>query len=192
MAANLFERVDGTPASELVRFNANGTIDAAFQLNVGNVGPVYRTTLQSNGQILIAGYFPPYNGTTRNGLARLNPGGSPDAAFLPALDPNSGGDNLTVQPDGKILAAGYLLTNGNPTEVGLVRLLADGAIDNTFNAPAALMGGTIRSYFGDGIAVQPDGKSVMADFSGSGGQGGSPQRQRFGRCHVSNGYHSWL
>ena len=73
-------------------------------------------------------------------------------------------------------ATGYLLTNGNPTKVGLVRLLAGEVIDNTFIAPAALIGGTIRSYFGDGIAVQPNGKSMVADFSGSGGQGGSPQR----------------
>ena len=282
VAVGSFLRVDGTPASQLVRFNTNGTIDAAFQLNAGNVGLVYRTALQNNGQILltsftnrpltagaitrnallrlnadgtadasfdvgtgpatapggtgsgsvdfalplpngqvlamggfdrfngavannlvrltstgavdatfnsgaganqyvsnaallpsgkilITGYFSQYNGTTRNGLARLNADGSLDATFLPALDPNSGIYNLTVQPDGKILVAGYLLTNGNPTELGLVRLLPDGAIDNTFAAPAAYAAETIYSYYGEGIAVQPDGKIVVADFSDSRG-----------------------
>ena len=282
VAVGSFSRIDGTPASQLVRFNTNGTIDAAFQLNAGNVGPVYRTALLNNGQllltsftnrpltagaitrnallrlnadgtadasfdvgtgpatapggigsgsadfalplpngqvlamgdfdrfngavannlvrltstgavdatfnpgagannyvgnaallpsgkILIAGYFSRYNGTARNGLARLNADGSLDATFLPTLGPNSSIDNLTVQPDGKILVAGYLFTNGNPTEVGLVRLLPDGVIDNTFAAPTTYAGGTVLSNYGEGIAVQPDGKIVVADFSGSRG-----------------------
>ena len=84
VAVGSFSRIDGTPASQLVRFNTNGTIDAAFQLNAGNVGPVYRTALLNNGQLLLTGFTnrPLTAGAiTRNALLRLNADGTADASF---------------------------------------------------------------------------------------------------------------
>jgi len=58
--------------NRIVRLNSNGSVDATFNSGTGvNLGDVVAIALQQDGKILIGGDFEAYNGTTRDGLARL-------------------------------------------------------------------------------------------------------------------------
>jgi uncharacterized delta-60 repeat protein len=58
---------------------------------------------------------------------------------------------MAIQSDGKIILGGTGTANSN-----LIRLKADGTVDNTFSMSAALNGGTVQ-----GLALQSDGKIVV-------------------------------
>lgn len=79
-------------------------------------------------------------------------------------------DNLysvALQPDGKILVVGYSV-NGSSYDLTVLRLAADGTLDGSFGTGgrATL---SLNSYaIGESIAVQPDGKIVVAGFASNG------------------------
>lgn len=77
-----FSQFNATPCAGLARLNTNGTLDVSF--NVGT-GPTYLGAIicmagQPDGKTLIAGSFTSFNGTTVNGIARLNGDGAIPAA----------------------------------------------------------------------------------------------------------------
>src|SRR5262249_40077211 len=85
---------------------------------------------------------------------------------FPGADPNFTDENIrgiAIQPDGKIVATGNFVGAGFRTNVAVLRYNADGSLDTTFN-------GSGRTSFevpgsddaGQGIAVQADGKIVVA------------------------------
>jgi uncharacterized delta-60 repeat protein len=88
---------------------------------------------------------------TEVGLLRYNDDGSPDATFAKGALP--GVDLISVQPDGKILGrVGQKLWRAN----------ADGTTDNAFG-----QGGVADVPLSiSGIAVQPDGKLLVAGSTG--------------------------
>jgi uncharacterized delta-60 repeat protein len=70
--------------------------------------------------------------------------------------------SVTVQPDGKILVAGYG-ANGANDDFAVVRYNADGSLDTTFNGTGivttAIGGSDDRGY---SVALDPDGKIIVA------------------------------
>ena len=95
----------------------------------------------------------------------LDPGFSGDGIAQKALAGARGGA-VALQPDGKIVVAGYA-TVGASTDFALTRFNLDGTPDNTFGT-----GGTVTTGFapnsrdeGFDVAVQPDGKIVVAGRS---------------------------
>jgi uncharacterized delta-60 repeat protein len=98
-----FTTYNGTPQNSLVRLNANGSIDASFNIGAGlqlvinnvlKLGSAYGIAVQPDGKILVGGDFNRYNGINVNSIVRLNPDGSMDSAFtdssllIPGTDPN--------------------------------------------------------------------------------------------------------
>ncbi|MCI1187599.1 T9SS type A sorting domain-containing protein [Hymenobacter sp. DH14] len=164
LATGGFNSFNGTPANNIVRLNATGSIDATFNPGTGPDDYIGTSALLPSGKYLIAGYFSSYNGVTNPAVARLNADGSPDRTFASALPTGSSVDNFAVQPDGRIVVAGYFpyatVTNG------LLRLNADGSLDNTFNS-SATPGSAVYSYYGHGIEIQPDGKILTAKHDGT-------------------------
>src|ERR1700730_5160333 len=126
--------------------------------------------VQPDGKILIGGVFTtlsPNGGAavTRNYIARLNPDGTLDTAFVPNFDQNANTwvNAIAVQADGKILAGGQFSTIGGQTRNNIARLKPDGTLDTAFNPNAN------NDVFA--IAVQADGKILVGgDFSTIGGQ----------------------
>ncbi len=173
-----FTDIAGTPRQRIVRMEANGTVDAAFDPGANN--NVNMAQLQPDGKILVTGLFTMLGGgtgtTPRSHIGRLNPDGTIDAAFDPGASQNLGG-SVAIQPDGKILAAGaFQSPSGNFS--GLGRLHPDGSLDDPFGAGA---GGPIYA-----IAVQADGKILVGGaFSTLGGTGtGSTPRLNIGRLNA--------
>ncbi len=172
----------GTSGSDrdhaLARYNPDGTLDPTF----GTGGKVITSfngfdeaaamALQADGKIVTAGFSGPASGSFDFALARLNPDGSLDPTFGTGgkviIDFGGPGEeqgrSVAVQPDGKIVVAGISIVGGT-FDFALARLNPDGSLDPTFGT-----GGKVTTDFGssDGgssVAIQPDGKIVVAGFS---------------------------
>ncbi|UOR00199.1 hypothetical protein MUN81_22620 (plasmid) [Hymenobacter sp. 5317J-9] len=157
----IFTGYNGNAAApdRVLRLNADGSLDASF--NSGGSGTddyVYALAVQPNGKVLVGGSYSTFNGSTAapRRVLRLNANGSLDASFNPG---GSGADgivwSLALQPDGKVLVGGTSASyNGNAnTPHFVMRLTAEGALDQSFNA-----GGAGTSSVVYALAVQPDGK----------------------------------
>ncbi len=156
-----FTSFNGVIRRHLVRLNSNGTLDTTLNTGNGLTGVpnpgIHTIALQSNGKVLIGGAFSNYNGSARNFIARLNSDGSLDPNF------NSGnGINFTVlstvlQPDEKVLVAGWFHINNGSTSNHTTRLNADGSLDFSFNPHTTGANAAIFS-----ISSQSDGKIIVS------------------------------
>jgi uncharacterized delta-60 repeat protein len=157
LVAGSFASYNGTPRLNLVRINADGSIDNTFaNFTYGFDQSVSSVLVQPDGKVLVGGpYFSIYNGVTRNKIARLNADGTNDATFntgtSPGFDFNV--NALLRQADGKIwVGGGFTKFNDANSRKGLVRLTADGAWDNLSGVGVG-DGGTVNS-----LALRSDGK----------------------------------
>ena len=122
----------------LVRYNRNGSLDTSFDGD-GKVTTVfggiysdvaYGISLQADGKIVAAGYGRSTTDTSDNfALARYNSNGSLDTSFSGDGKQttdfggyNDYGQAVAIQPDGKIVVAGYA-NNGSENDIALARYL---------------------------------------------------------------------
>ncbi len=118
----------------LARFNANGTIDTAWDPNLNDTAQgatIFSLARQADGKILVGGDFLTINALARLRVARLNTDGSLDTAFDP--QPDSQVNSMVVQSDGRIVIAGTFSRIGGVTRNRLARLNVDGTVDLGFN-----------------------------------------------------------
>ncbi len=147
---------DSAVGFSIIRLNSNGSIDHTFNPGSGFSynGDVYTLALQPDGKVICAGDFTVFNGTPVNQIARLNADGSLDNTFNSGFEPEDYINDILLQPDGKIIVAGNFDTINNIPIKNIVRLNANGSIDNTFN-PSSGFNGWIHA-----IALQTDGKII--------------------------------
>jgi uncharacterized delta-60 repeat protein len=126
--------VAGLGATELVRLNADGSTDLAFNPRVG--GRVDELVVMADGRILVAGQINQLAGVPLGNeahLVRLQAGGARDGSFGAAI---MGGYTevvaVAVQADGKILIGGSFTTTGVAPHSYFTRLNSDGTRDATF------------------------------------------------------------
>lgn len=139
-----FTTYNGLSYAGIVRLNSDGSIDTSFNPGTGFNAQAQDIDIQSDGKYVVAGYFTAYNGTTVNGIVRLNSDGSIDPTF------NSGTgfsitqvEDVLIQPDGKIYVGGLFTSYNGTTANALIRLNSDGSIDNTFNTGTGFGGGVV-------------------------------------------------
>ena len=171
LVAGVFTSLSGstTIPDYLLRLNSDGTLDTTFNTNLGTGfdATVFSTSVQSDGKILVAGFFTSFNGNSAvpDRLLRLNSDGTLDTTFNTNLGT---GFNFfvwptTVQSDGKILVGGGFTTlNGSGAVPDrLLRLNSDGTLDTTFNTNIGTgFDGTVEA-----VTLQSDGKIILAgDF----------------------------
>jgi uncharacterized delta-60 repeat protein len=171
VVSGTFARINGTPTtSGIARLNPDGTLDQAFTSTVGATTGAAGLCVLPNGQILAfsAGSLV-MNGLVHNGLVKLNADGTVASGFGVGSGPAGGTIRVILpQPDGKILVGGgFTGFNGTPA-AGLVRLNADGTLDQAFGA-------ALGTGFGGGevfvLARQNDGRILaggnFASFNGT-------------------------
>jgi uncharacterized delta-60 repeat protein len=163
----------------LARYNMDGSLDNSFSVD-GKVTTDFGTgddygesvAIQPDGKILVAGSAS--NGTDKDfALARYNTDGtldnslSLDGKLVTAYGAGDDyGRSVTVQPDGRVVVAGDA-NNGTDGDVALARYNMDGTLDNSFSVD-----GKVTTDFGTvidkgySVAIQPDGKIVVAGSSG--------------------------
>lgn len=164
----------GDYAFGVARYNADGTPDSGFSgdgaltTNIGSsVDYGMAVAIQSDGKIVVAG-FATVGANEDFAVVRYDSAGSPDGEFGAAgiVTTSIGSGNaracaVAVQPDGKVVAAGYY-HNGSNYDLAVVRYQSTGALDGTFGvagiATAAMGTGM---YTRCGVAIQKDGKIVV-------------------------------
>ncbi len=154
-----FSEYNGTPQTRIARLNEDGSLDNSFSVGSGFNNVVYAIAIQPDGKILVAGVFSNYNGTSRNGICRLNSNGSIDATFTSNNGPNAAIRAIAILPDGKIMIGG-LFTSYHISLINRVaRLNPNGSIDATFNPGSGTNGGPNNNVLS--LAVQSDGKVLL-------------------------------
>jgi uncharacterized delta-60 repeat protein len=112
---------------------------------------------------------------TAFGVVRYLPDGTPDANFgtdgivtTPFFGKGAVADAVAVQPDGKIVVAGFAdEASGFNSDFALARYNADGTLDTSFDGDGIVT--TDLSGQDDnvtGVAIQPDGKIVAVGTAG--------------------------
>lgn len=162
----------------LVRYQSTGSLDTGFgnggkaTVNVaGKADFGYAVALQSDAKIVVAGRVGVNGGSNPDfGVARFLANGSIDATFNTSgtarIDFGGGvwdeAGDLVIQADGKIVLGGYTQTTGI-FRYALARLTGAGLIDTTFGSNGLLSTSfTGSNDFGRGLALQSDGKFVIA------------------------------
>jgi uncharacterized delta-60 repeat protein len=160
------------------RFLPNGAVDSSFGAGGavfepgGPFSEFHTVKIQSDGKIVAAGYL--FNGGSQRRMLiiRYNPDGSQDASFngsgvvLPVFNLWEEARDLIIQPDGKIIAAGFTCILPE-CSFALARLNIDGSLDASFGA-----GGKVTTGFNPNSAgitsllLQPDGKIIVGGAAG--------------------------
>jgi hypothetical protein len=118
------------------QFAQPGSLDITFNPGTGASGDIRCMVLQTNGQIIIGGFFATFNGSPHNCFARLNTDGSVDESF-DSPTAHDAVNNVALQANGTILIGGnFTAWNGLPYN-GVARLRSDGSVDTSF-VPVAL------------------------------------------------------
>ena len=153
---------------KLVRYESDGTLDATFGIagvaSLPSFAFAPAVDLQSDGKLVVAGQFNDGSGYDFL-LARFDANGVLDAGFGAAgivITPVGSQDDyifdVAVQPSGRIVAAGQIVTGFSTSSYGLVRYLADGTLDAGFGS-----GGITTTPFGPFISAMPDELLLQPD-----------------------------
>jgi uncharacterized delta-60 repeat protein len=175
----------GTPSGSdfaLTRHDASGTRDLGFAGGTGlattdfggDDDEAYDAALTPDGGIAAVGRTDAAGFTQLDfAVAKYLSGGTPDPAFSGGsvrTDILGGADQanaVAVQPDGKLLVAGFATRGGIDSDFALVRYKTDGTLDHDFatNGVVTTDLGT-RADDARAIAIQPDGSIVVAGTAG--------------------------
>jgi len=150
-----FTNYNGTSANRIIRLNTDGTIDPSFVYGTGFNQQVYSIAIQSDGKILVGGFFTNYKGVSSARIIRVNTDGSKDTSFVIGSGFSYIVNAITIQSDGKILVGGEFTSyNGTPANY-IIRLNSNGSIDTSF------VYGTGFSFNVYEITIQSDGKILV-------------------------------
>jgi uncharacterized delta-60 repeat protein len=170
-----------SPTFALARYGADGTLDSSFAsggittLSLGGMDDrAYCVALQPDGKIVVAGDS--WNGSKWvYALARYNADGTLDSSFgaggttRVSIGGSSSdqGRSVAVQSDGKIVVAGHSWIAGSYDFV-LIRCRPNGTLDSSFNSGGVVATPTTgNNEQATSMALQPDGKIVVAGVSGT-------------------------
>ena len=160
--SGLFTNVNGVARSRIARLNVDGSLDTNFNIgtgfNLSGIGTsrTIRSTAMSDGTTLVYGWFSLYNGTNRNGGARLLTDGSLDTAF------NPGWGTTYARQIGAVAAhaGGKVVVGDKTTTLGshLRRYQSTGAVDTGWMSEVGA-NSDVQS-----ILQQPDGNLILGGW----------------------------
>lgn len=173
--------VAGATQKNILRLNANGTLDTTFSagdtagslvynvdLSVSLYSPIAKAVVQPDGKIIIAGAFNKYNGNNVKCLVRLTSTGAIDSSFNTTTGVERAINELILEPStNKPLIGGEFTTFGTTPVKKLIRLTTTGALDTSFNIGTGTTDSVVYAgcpYCSNYVKVlkqQPDGKIIV-------------------------------
>jgi len=160
--------INGT-TFQVARFLASGAVDPTFApVAVTHSTQSWNTeiaalAIQSDGRILLGGFFDTVAGSTRRFLARLNTNGTLDSTLAPTSDatgPNNTVRSILLQGSNVIIGGAFTAYRGTTVNYLARFVSSTGANDTTF------LGGTRADALVRGISAQADGDLIVyGDFA---------------------------
>lgn len=162
----------GSPYCVILRLESDGQFDPTFGMG-GVVTTVvsldgntcFGGALQADGKIVVTGDSSwGINHRPALTVIRYNQDGTLDGTFngtgvvTTAIGIISRGNDVVVQPDGKIVVTG----EGNDNDIAVVRYTDDGTLDGGFDGDGIVTTNPGGFWSGSAIALQPNGKIVVA------------------------------
>ncbi len=168
----------------VVRYTTNGSLDLTFGTGGivttpvgGGFDDAYSVAIQTDGKLVVAGRS--RNGTNNDfALVRYTTNGALDLTFgiggivtTPVGSADDLGHSVAIQTDGKLVVAGFSDNDAN-YDFALVRYTTNGALDLTFGT-GGIVTTPVGSYvdYAYSVAIQTDGKLVVAGMSNNGTNG---------------------
>jgi uncharacterized delta-60 repeat protein len=172
-----------TGAFALVRYNPDGTLDSTFDGDgrvvtdmSSGLDSVAAVAIQADGKIVAAGWVNFLKDDTEFGVVRYESDGTLDSTFGEGgkvttnfTAGHDGANDMVIQPDGKIVAAGF--AGGKGGRFALARYNTDGTLDSTFSGDGKVTTNfTLRGDGASGVAIQATGKIVAAGWAAGAGR----------------------
>jgi uncharacterized delta-60 repeat protein len=135
-----FNEYDGLPCSRgIVRLNTDGTLDTGFETEGDGLnytqGVVQCLAIQSDGKIVVGGWFNQYDGNRQGHIIRFNTDGTKDSTFVTGYgfgdDGSHGGQRVQdiLLDNNKIICVGGLYNYGGKALYGFAKLSSTGSLD---------------------------------------------------------------
>jgi uncharacterized delta-60 repeat protein len=154
----------GAFTNKIIRINSDGTTDSGFDVGSGFNNRVASIKIDSNGKIVVGGWFNQYKGTYCNpGINRLETNGNLDTSFETDGDglldyDGSLVQSIAIQSNGKIVAGGWFYGYNGEVQGRIIRFNSDGSKDTTF------VTGTGFSDRVQHVAIDASGNIFCAGF----------------------------
>ena len=176
----------------VVRYNTDGTLDPTFGTGgkvttaIGSDDDEARAlAIDGDGNIVVVGNvrLAQSGNDFAMGVARYTAAGALDTTFdtdgkLTLDFSSTHGDyahGVALQSDGKIVVAGRVFVSGEDFNFAVARFNADGTLDTDFDTDGkADYSLNNNGQWGEAVAVQPDGKILVAGSSWIPAAGGTP------------------
>lgn len=126
IAGGSFTTYQGAAHNRLVRLLADGSVDASLITGTGFGGVVNKVSLQTDGKLLVGGWFTTYNASAANYLVRLNTDGTIDTQFTTGVGLDGPVYSITLAQDGSILVGGNFYSYKGVRDPMLILLQPDG------------------------------------------------------------------
>ncbi|WP_165371403.1 hypothetical protein [Pseudolysobacter antarcticus] len=150
-----FVTVNGITRNHVARLTANGLLDGGFASPFSTADAVGGVSVQTDGTIVVGGFFSTVGGQSRKNIVRLLATGSLDTSFAPGTGADSVVSALASQTDGRVLLAGDFAHYNGTTRGMIARAKYDGTLDTLF-APTPGTNGQML-----GLLLQPNGKVLL-------------------------------
>ena len=200
IAVGDFTTYSGIASNRICRINTDGTYDNTFVVTSGltfvpgqaSYPNALKVEVQPcSGKIIVAGNFGGYNGTSSQGLARINTNGSYDSTFFVGSGFTGGYNNvgayaMDINNDDTIIVGGNFNTYDGIACGSLVKIYSSSSMCPTPTPtptstptstpipptatpiPASIPTGSLFYYDPGNIASYPGSGSVLYDLSGNG------------------------
>lgn len=158
--AGAFTTINDTRSPGLVRLNADGSIDATFDVGEGFDSTVFCLAVAPDGKLYAGGVFQTYDGAARARILRLNIDGTRDDTFAIGTGFNSTVRALAVATDGTndlYVAGSFTSYQGIVGRNRLARLNDNGTFD------AGFITGTGPDLDVYALAAVPNGIDLATD-----------------------------
>lgn len=163
--------INGLSYFAIANYNVDGTLNTSFGTNgiitqlVGDSSAAYGLRVQSDDKVVLAG-IAIVNGVPEFSLFRTTSTGVADTSFgtdglvTTSIGQFSAAQSLVIQPDGKIIVAGWTFIN-DQYSVALARYNSDGTLDTNFGIGGIVTTTTGSSAHAYSVALDSNGNIVV-------------------------------